>query len=964
MVKFLYERAVNYSDVVTIVFGRDELKLDPLVTKGFSEKVAPATNEELAHALGEIRALEQLNGYKLCPTKTCHHQRAILYALLVFIVQRRKVFNLAQAEQLVSILNNHSQQCEIIKFDIANPSTVVLALQQGGEQFPPAQFSAEQLQILDDSIERVIFVGVCLANYLSSEAISVYMITSFGLYLEATKSDIKFIEDLKSWNTENKLMVEVLSKLENFLQGRNNNSKNKNIPEQVIKYAMFLHDFFRDLAAIKASLRDYLSIELNQSTKSYFYETSLSETWRNLSFPFQTFNNTISNSYSLQLYVLNDLIKQTVTGVEKSMLEEMIISFNSVPQKTDNPYHVVIANRGNMTSLKKLLQNIFSLSAHLIEQREQEDLANPANKKKKVSFKLGRGAEVFMEEILNCTRHHDGEEPKKEEPVKKEGEEATQAESPGNDSKTQGSPDSKSISESSQLKSSPVLKASKPDFHQVKYLEFNVDCLASRAIVDELFVSKNQERRRPKVAKGVRDTMPAQSRVKNMAFTTIRNIFNKHGAVEIDTPVFELKETLLGKYGEEGGKLIYDLSDQGGELLSLRYDLTVPFARYLATNNVKKIKRFHIGKVYRRDQPDMNRGRFREFYQCDLDIAGSYESMIPDAEILTIIHEIMSAVDVGKFQIKLCHRMLLEGIVVLSGASLDKFKTICSSIDKLDKEPWEAVASELINEKGINPEAVEKIKTFVQYRGKIDDLLAIFEETKLFANHEGSQKALEELKLVSKYLKILKSYDSITLDMSLARGLDYYTGLIYEVVVEGSKVGSVGAGGRYDNLVGMFGSTEIPCIGLSIGIERIFVLLEEKLKKEGRAIRENETEFLVATIGKNLIDHKLEMLGWLWEHGFKAEILYESAPKPQKQLSFGLESQIPYIIWLGDDEIKNSIVKIKVRSCDLVHLQERGVYCLQTGSLYQDDRAVTCLPERPGRWKGRLPSRGRKERRR
>ena len=339
------------------------------------------------------------------------------------------------------------------------------------------------------------------------------------------------------------------------------------------------------------------------------------------------------------------------------------------------------------------------------------------------------------------------------------------------------SPEMKSVSDSGKLHSSPVFKANRCGNHTVKYLEFNVDCLDSRGIVNELFESKNQEKRRPQVAKGVRDTTPAQSRIKNVAFNLIRNIFNKHGAVEIDTPVFELKETLLGKYGEEGGKLIYDLSDQGGQLLSLRYDLTVPFARYLSTNNLKKIKRFHIGKVYRRDQPDMAKGRFREFYQCDLDIAGSYESMIPDSEILTIIHEIMTGVDVGKFEIKLCHRMLLEGIVVLSGAPMDKFKAICSSIDKLDKEPWDAVACELINEKGIHPEAVEKIKGFVQHRGKIDDLLVKFEESKIFAAHENSVKALEELKQLSKYLKILKSYDSVTLDMSLARGLDYYTGI-------------------------------------------------------------------------------------------------------------------------------------------------------------------------------------------
>ena len=559
----------------------------------------------------------------------------------------------------------------------------------------------------------------------------------------------------------------------------------------------------------------------------------------------------------------------------------------------------------------------------MINQREQEDLDNPLNKKKKLSFKLGRGAEVFMQEILKCPRRlNDEAEIKQEAPksINPKTEETPKQIEPKEDNLKVPIPAPAPTSDTDMLLTPQLTATRSLCSPKVKQLEFNIDCLESRAIISDLFESKNQERRRPKVAKGVRDTTPAQAKIKNIAFDKIRNIFNKHGAVEIDTPVFELRETLLGKYGEEGGKLIYDLSDQGGELLSLRYDLTVPFARYLATNNLKKIKRFHIGKVYRRDQPDMNRGRLREFYQCDLDIAGSYESMIPDAEILTMIHEVMTGLDVGNFEIKLCHRVLLEGIISLSGAPLSKFKSICSSIDKLDKEPWEEVACELINEKGVDPAAVEKIKVFVQNKGKIDELVVKFEETKLFEGHEHSLKALEELKVISKYLKILKSYDSVTLDLSLARGLDYYTGLIYEVIVEGSKVGSVGAGGRYDGLVGMFGTTEIPCIGFSIGIERIFVLLEEKMKKMNQELRENETEILVATIGKNLIDHKLEILGYLWEHGFKSEMVYESAPKPQKQLSFALESKIPFIIWIGEDEIKNSIVKIKVLNYNIVHL--------------------------------------------
>lgn len=188
--------------------------------------------------------------------------------------------------------------------------------------------------------------------------------------------------------------------------------------------------------------------------------------------------------------------------------------------------------------------------------------------------------------------------------------------------------------------------------------------------------------------------------IKEKAFNIIKKIFKKNGAEEIDTPVFELKDTLTNKYGEDS-KLIYDLEDQGGELLSLRYDLTVPFARYVALNNIKQMKRFHIAKVYRRDQPQMTKGRFREFYQCDLDIAGDYATMIPDANILHVVNEILTELDAGKFRIKINNRKFLDAMIDLSGCDTSKFKSICSSIDKLDKQTWEEVEDELINQKGL-----------------------------------------------------------------------------------------------------------------------------------------------------------------------------------------------------------------------------------------------------------------------
>ena len=210
--------------------------------------------------------------------------------------------------------------------------------------------------------------------------------------------------------------------------------------------------------------------------------------------------------------------------------------------------------------------------------------------------------------------------------------------------------------------------------------------------------------------------------IREKAFSIIKGVFKRHGATEIDTPVFELKETLMGKYGEES-KLIYDLEDQGGELLSLRYDLTVPFARYVALYNLASIKRFHIAKVYRRDNPQMSKGRFREFYQCDFDIAGAYSMMIPDADVLKVLTEILSQLEIGEFVIKINHRNFLDAMVEMSGCEKRKFKAICSSVDKLDKEPWDKVREELIVMKGLTPEMTDNLEKFVKLVGKPWELL-------------------------------------------------------------------------------------------------------------------------------------------------------------------------------------------------------------------------------------------------
>jgi len=337
--------------------------------------------------------------------------------------------------------------------------------------------------------------------------------------------------------------------------------------------------------------------------------------------------------------------------------------------------------------------------------------------------------------------------------------------------------------------------------------------------------------RKPKIPKGTRDFLPEQMAIRQKAFSIIRRVFQSHGAVEIDTPVFELKDTLTGKYGEDS-KLIYDLADQGGELLALRYDLTVPFARFLALNSVGNIKRFHIGKVYRRDQPALSKGRYREFYQCDFDIAGIYGQMVPDSECVCVVCEILDALPIGNFVIKINHRCLLDAVLDLCGVPAEKFRSICSSVDKLDKEPWEAVKKEMVEEKGLIAEVADKIGEFVLNKGEPMTMYQALMDSKRFANNEGAMRAMEDLRILFEYLEAMDKLKFLSFDLSLARGLDYYTGVIYEAVCMSgnTQVGSIGGGGRYDKLVSMFqeAGKQTPCVGVSVGIERVFTLMEAK----------------------------------------------------------------------------------------------------------------------------------------
>ncbi|NXS56082.1 SYHC protein, partial [Brachypteracias leptosomus] len=424
-----------------------------------------------------------------------------------------------------------------------------------------------------------------------------------------------------------------------------------------------------------------------------------------------------------------------------------------------------------------------------------------------------------------------------------------------------------------------------------------------------------------KTPKGTRDYSPKQMAIRERVFDAIITCFKRHGAEVIDTPVFELKETLTGKYGEDS-KLIYDLKDQGGELLSLRYDLTVPFARYLAMNKITNIKRYHIAKVYRRDNPATTRGRYREFYQCDFDIAGQFDPMIPDAECLKIVHEILSDLQLGDFLIKVNDRRILDGMFAVCGVPDSKFRTICSSVDKLDKMPWEEVRSEMVGEKGLSPEAADCIGDYVQLHGGLDLIEQLLQDPKLSQN-KVAKEGLGDMKLLFEYLGLFGITGKVSggcwsLAQAAQRGCGVsFSGEIPKVPEHDPGPPALGKlleqGGLdqmisrgpfqpqpfYDGLWGSFWGQD------SSSIPQTHLASEEK-------IRTTETQVLVASAQKKLLEERLKLIAELWDAGIKAEVLYKKNPKLLNQLQYCEDTGIPLVAIVGEQELKDGVVKLRV----------------------------------------------------
>ncbi|KAM9924192.1 hypothetical protein OXX80_011297, partial [Metschnikowia pulcherrima] len=428
---------------------------------------------------------------------------------------------------------------------------------------------------------------------------------------------------------------------------------------------------------------------------------------------------------------------------------------------------------------------------------------------------------------------------------------------------------------------------------------------------------KNESQFLLKTPKGTKDWSDKDMVLREEVFGTLSSLFKRHGGVTIDTPVFELREILTGKYGEDS-KLIYNLEDQGGELTSLRYDLTVPFARFVACNSIASIKRYHIAKVYRRDQPAMTKGRMREFYQCDFDIAGSYESMIPDSEILAITCEGLTSLGINDFKVKMNHRKILDGIFQACGVKEEDVRKISSAVDKLDKSPWEAVKREMTVEKGQSEEVADKIGEFVKVSGSIRETLGYLQNASLLADNASAQAGIAEMEQLADYVEALGIEQHLSFDLSLARGLDYYTGLIYEAVTSASAppknadelkarakkdskekdvedaseyvgVGSIAAGGRYDNLVGMFSNGKsIPCVGISFGVERIFSIIKARAAEKWETLSPTHTDVYVMAFGggegwTGFLKERMTVTKQLWSSGINAEYLYKAKANPRKQ---------------------------------------------------------------------------------
>jgi len=435
---------------------------------------------------------------------------------------------------------------------------------------------------------------------------------------------------------------------------------------------------------------------------------------------------------------------------------------------------------------------------------------------------------------------------------------------------------------------------------------------------------------KPSLAKGTRDFSPREMEKRNHIFNTLKAVFKKFGYSEIQTPSFENLSTLTGKYGEEGDKLIFKILNSGdylakapAELLdnrnansltkhitekALRYDLTVPFARYVVMHQQEltlPFKRFQIQPVWRADRPQ--RGRYREFFQCDVDVVGS-PSLLNEAEFVLIYNEALSALGLQDFTIKINNRKILSGIAeVIGKPSLIVDMTV--AIDKLDKIGLDGVNKELL-ERGFTYEDLDLLKPIILLDGnnlqKLDALKSVLQSS------SQGLAGVAEIEEVFGYLEAFGATDllhsRVEVDITLARGLNYYTGCIFEVKTNEVAMGSIGGGGRYDDLTGMFGLKDLTGVGVSFGADRIYDVLEELNLFPSSS--DLSTAVLIVNFDKKIEAYTLRLLADLRAQGIAAE-LYPAAVKLKKQMSYADDKNIPYVLLVGDEEVNSGDLSLR-----------------------------------------------------
>lgn len=434
---------------------------------------------------------------------------------------------------------------------------------------------------------------------------------------------------------------------------------------------------------------------------------------------------------------------------------------------------------------------------------------------------------------------------------------------------------------------------------------------------------------KPGIPKGTRDFSPAEMVKRNFIFDTIRSVFRKYGYQEIQTPSMENLDTLTGKYGDEGDKLIFKILNSGDFLAkvnpeklqapdakrlttdiaekALRYDLTVPFARYVVMHQndiTLPFKRFQIQPVWRADRPQ--KGRYREFYQCDADVVGS-ESLLNEAEFILIYQEALSNLGLKDFTIKINNRKILSGIAEIIGKP-ELIVDMTVAIDKLDKIGMEGVVKELL-EKGFRESDIEKLKPIIELSGSNEAKIKSLKSA--LAASETGLKGIAEIETILAYIEKLQTSNSkiqTELDITLARGLNYYTGAIFEVKSNEVAMGSIGGGGRYDDLTGMFGLKDLTGVGISFGADRIYDVMEE-LNLFPESANET-TRVLISNFDEAAESYALPILNRLRSEGIAAE-MYPQSAKLKKQMSYADAKRIPFVILIGSEEMASGLLSLK-----------------------------------------------------